>query len=98
MKNTTTPAPTRFDEMIDAEGWNGYGYIGERRYLTDADRAVADRLVIEYATANGWTDADLFKWANSRVGRHYADEMDRASAGRLDLVRIRRSYFFIPVD
>lgn len=69
------------------DDWQGYGYLGERRHL---DAAVvsrewpdtmwnrlgeADLMVIVSAAHNGWDDDRLFEWANSKQGRHFADEV-----------------------
>lgn len=69
------------------EDWGGYGYLGERRHVhasivsgewpdTMWNRvAEADTFVVLCAVNNGWNDDRLFEWANSRAGRHFADEV-----------------------
>lgn len=74
MNNTTTTTTYRtFDEMADDYEFAGFGYIGGREYLTTKARAAADAFVVAHAIGSGWTDEDLFAWANSRMGRHFAD-------------------------
>lgn len=34
-----------------------------------------DNVLLEYANENGWTYEKLFAWVNSKMGRHFADEM-----------------------
>ena len=67
---------TNFDAMSENPEWLGFGYIGTRRHLSEADRATGDALVLEFAAAKGWSDADLFEWANSKSGRYFADSID----------------------
>lgn len=64
---------TDFDAMSENPEWLGFGYIGTRRHLSETDRAAGDALVIAFATDEGWSDAALFEWANSKSGRYFAD-------------------------
>ena len=34
-----------------------------------------DNSIVEYANENGWTYEKLFAWVNSKMGRHFANEM-----------------------
>jgi hypothetical protein len=34
-----------------------------------------DSSIVEYANENGWTYEKLFAWVNSKMGRHFANEM-----------------------
>ena len=75
------------DLMTREDEWGGYGYLGERnnireavadgeRKASDIDRLHAvDQMVIASANAKGMTYEQLFAWANSRDGRHFADRM-----------------------
>jgi len=72
-KETIMNTYTDFDTMTENPDWMGFGYLSNRLYLTETDRAVGDALVIAFATENAWSDSDLFEWANSKAGRHYAD-------------------------
>lgn len=59
--------------------WQGWGYLGERQQAmtTAAGRrgaARSDRAVLAEANRLGWTADQLFEWANSREGRHFADQ------------------------
>lgn len=64
-----------FEQMTTDPKWEGWGYLGGRERAMDEGHDVtdADRQVIEHAEAHGWTDADLFTWANSRSGRWFAE-------------------------
>lgn len=53
--------------------WDGYGYLGERKYRW-ADVAAADAALLEAANALGWDRDQLFAFTNSRDGRWFADE------------------------
>ena len=64
--------------------------LGEAK--VNAIIAKSDQAVLDYADAQGWSEAQLFEWANSRAGRHFADaafsgeSMERCiNAGLLDL-------------
>jgi hypothetical protein len=80
----TTQSRT-FDDMTRDDRWAGFGYLGERRNaLESTDPEVpappelvqaADRLILDHAAASGWTDEQLFTWANSKNGRWYGDTM-----------------------
>ena len=49
------------------------GYLNGRRFFTRAQRSIADRIVLAIANAEGWTEAELFAWTNSKLGRWFAD-------------------------
>lgn len=68
-----------FEQFAQHEEYLGYGYIGERRYLTDRQREVSDRNAL--AAAENMTDEELFEWANNKVGRWYADCATFRSSG-----------------
>lgn len=34
-----------------------------------------DNLILEFVNENSWTYEKLFAWVNSKMGRHFADEM-----------------------
>lgn len=99
--NTTRTLHTAadLDAMTENPEWQGFGYIGGRRNLDDTARRLADEIVLDFAFRHGWSTDDLFAWANSRSGRHYADAMDGAHViaadGRGDLAI---AYFRIPRD
>lgn len=70
-----------FDRFAERDAWLGFGYIGGRRNALDSSDpespaqpelvAAIDALVLEHAAS--WTDEELFVWANSTSGRHFAD-------------------------
>jgi len=72
---TIYTASSKFDMLSTDDRWLGFGYLGER--LNAADRpeliAQADEFVIEQASSRGWSDEDLFTWANSKNGRWFGD-------------------------
>jgi hypothetical protein len=56
-------------------GWNGFGYLGDRK-RTQASKALiakADARLLQEANAAGWTHEQFFTWLNSKYGRWYAD-------------------------
>lgn len=73
------------------DDYGGYGYIGERerfvqRMLTpevdsdDPDTMMerlmeADRMIMDTMQQNAWDMEILFQFANSKHGRHFADDM-----------------------
>ena len=75
------------ESMKHHDEWGGFGYLGERENVRDAVKsgerpvedlqrvADVDELVAAYANKNGITFGRLFRWANSRPGRHFADCM-----------------------
>jgi hypothetical protein len=73
------------EAMYRNDEWLGFGYLGERRnLLTSRDEevparpdlvAMADNMAIAEANRLGLTADQFFAWANSRVGRYYADCM-----------------------
>jgi hypothetical protein len=84
MKNptlTSTEVRTfRFMKMELNEEWGGFGYIRGRQSLEARLQEKADALVCAYADMNEWTERELFNWANSTYGRHYADFMNEYGA------------------
>lgn len=65
-----------FDEMEHDERWLGFGYLGARRAeLARRSEFVAevDRRILAHAEREGWTDEQLFAWANSKLGRWLGD-------------------------
>jgi hypothetical protein len=80
--------------FADNPEWLGFGYIGERRYLTPAQSKVADEVVIAYAVRYGWSEPELFLWANSKLGRWFAEEASFGhAADRLSERAIRNGLF-----
>lgn len=85
MNNTTAPHLTTADleRMTRDDRWLGFGYLGERaNRLADTDPeapaqpelvARMDLDVLEEANAEGLTYDELFEWANSKLGRWFAD-------------------------
>lgn len=76
--------PNDFDKMTTDPRWAGHGYLGERRsFISKMEHGergdlpqilqAADAMVLNVATARGMTWEQLFKWANSKDGRHYGD-------------------------
>lgn len=73
------------DEMIDRPEWRKFGYIGARDVFKDAiltqghsgPRAKlltrADAMVLDRANDLGYTEDQLFDWANSKRGKAYGD-------------------------
>lgn len=76
-----------FEAFAQRDEHLGYGYIGERRMalesVEDGEASerlgmqvrVADEAVLAFADDAGWSDEELFAWANSKDGRFYADVM-----------------------
>jgi hypothetical protein len=74
---------TDLEDGYNNPQWSGFGYLGARRNaLQDGDHeappqpalvAAADAYLIRRANRLGWTAADLFRWANSKLGRWYGD-------------------------
>lgn len=74
-----------FQTFETNDEWLGFGYIGGRINALDGSDpespsipetvAQVDALVLAQAATLGWTDAQLFEWANSRLGRWFADAM-----------------------
>ncbi len=94
MNKTQTTGPDTFDHMTRDDRWLGFGYLGERRNeleSTDEEAlarpdlvAAVDALVLAYATEQGWTADDLFTWANSKLGRWFADSMFGTTGSTLE--------------
>ncbi len=68
--------------------------------MTPADRvayiAKLDAQVLTYAAGQRWSAEKLFRWANSRTGRHFADWMFGSSysfdhAVKVGLLRVPRA-------
>lgn len=63
--------------MAERDTFGGFGYIGGRQLaLADghtADVAAADAYVLAAAERLGWDTEQLYTWANSRLGRWFAD-------------------------
>lgn len=74
-----------FDQMTSDDRWLGFGYLGSRGHMlnsTDPEApaepvlvAATDQRVLTYAAEHKWSEEDLFQWANSKNGRHFADVM-----------------------
>jgi hypothetical protein len=76
-----------FEAFAQRDEHLGYGYIGERRMALESVEEgeagealalqvrIADDAVLAFADEAGWSDEDLFAWANSKDGRWYADVM-----------------------
>ena len=84
MKNPTLTSTEvrsyRFMKMELNEEWGGFGYIRGRQLLDGRFQEKADALVCSYADMNEWSERELFNWANSTYGRHYADYMEDPEA------------------
>jgi hypothetical protein len=92
-----------FDAMTDDPNWLGFGYLGGRsNYLheydpeclaemSSTDRAIhvahIDGVIVRHAAARGWTDVELFAWANSKNGRWFADTAFGGTDADLDKAR-----------
>ena len=56
----------------------GFGYYGAREIANEKNPALVaevDQFVLDVANRRGLTANQLFEWANSRVGRWFADDM-----------------------
>lgn len=74
-----------FDTFATRDDFYGFGYIGGRRNALEAARtgdwpatvvdqvAEADAAILARAGELGWSEARLFKWANSKDGRWFTD-------------------------
>ena len=98
-QTSTGPLPfDAFDQLVtDDERWPwlGFGYLGERANWADRDRdrvLYVDEAILDRADEYGWTMDDLFEWANSKQGRHFAD----TAFGMSDLDRAFRESFPLP--
>ena len=73
------------DNMTHHDDWEGHGYLGEREALRSAiqsgerrleDKKLldqADQMLLNEANRQGMTMAELFTWANAKLGRWYGD-------------------------
>lgn len=68
-----TLATQDIEAGYENEEWLGFGYLGSRRYLNDADRIAADRHILREANRLGWTADEFFAWMNSKYGRWMCD-------------------------
>lgn len=83
----TDPTYTDFNEMMKDERWLGFGYLGERAHALDGTDpgspaqpelvARIDELILD--ATRDWTYDELFRWANSKDGRHFGDATFGAS-------------------
>jgi len=89
-KLSATPetASQCFDGLQRPERWGGYGYLGSRwtSLQDEVGRtkgpqtaegeivARVDAAVVGFAAAEGWSDEELFQWADSKDGRWFADQ------------------------
>lgn len=85
MNNTTAPHLTTADleRMTRDDRWLGFGYLGERENLLHSADPEAparpelvarmDADVLEEANTEGLTYDELLEWANSKLGRWFAD-------------------------
>lgn len=60
-----------FDRLTRDDRWQGFGYLGGRQHEDPELVADADARIL--ALTEGWTEAELFAWANSKWGRWFAD-------------------------
>jgi len=77
--NTPTLTVDILEGFYDHPDWLGFGYLGVRQtnMATAAGRAkadMADTAILTFANLQGWTEGELFAWANSKVGRWYGEE------------------------
>lgn len=85
MTTTQTFAADTFDTFAQRDEFLGFGYIGGRLAEldnTDPEAPARPELVAEVdarvfadAILRGWTENELFGWANSKDGRWFADIM-----------------------
>lgn len=82
MSTTTTEQLTtdHLDAMTTDDRWGGWGYLGERERgsLTAEHVARADAGLLEAAAGLKLDAEQLFHFANSKMGRFYADETSSA--------------------
>jgi hypothetical protein len=77
--NTTTHSNGLTVQDITAgyenDAWLGFGYLGERQNWSHLTERVAevDAAVLKEANRRRWMTTTLFRWMNSRDGRHFAD-------------------------
>lgn len=80
---TALDPTTTFDLLERNPEWLGFGYLGERRNaLSDSDPesparpefvAEVDARLLDFVRREGWTQRELFNWANSKYGRWFGD-------------------------
>jgi hypothetical protein len=71
---TTSPELARLlERFAQVDAFLGFGYIGGRRHLSEANQHGADRMLLQRASVLEMTETELFDWANSKDGRWYAD-------------------------
>ncbi len=73
MRHVAERNEAAFALMADRPEFEGFGYIGGRRHLSDHQRAEADRMLALHIAYRGLDAERLFAWANSKDGRFYAD-------------------------
>lgn len=81
--NVATDPAALFARFADRDDFAGFGYIGARRNQLDGSDAecparpdlvaAVDAWIVARAQLAGWTEEQLFDWANSRDGRFFAD-------------------------
>jgi predicted ABC-type ATPase len=76
-----------FDEWANRDD-AGEGYLAWRPNPEDEPKLAnalrsTDAEVVKHADREGWTDEQLFAWANSKQGRHYANAVFDAGGGSL---------------
>ena len=66
-----------FDTFSQDERWMGWGYLqGRQSAAGQGFRSVVelvDEFVLFTADSLGWSDEELFTWANSKNGRWFSD-------------------------
>lgn len=75
---TTRLTVADIEAGYDNDGWEGYGYLGERERAYRAAKTrgaadMADAAVLLHANANGWSAERLFEWLNSKAGRWFME-------------------------
>ena len=73
---TTTHAALKVEDLLtvlDSASHGGHGYLTGRGEGDPEIEAHADVQVVRQANELGFDRFDLFEWANSKAGRHYAE-------------------------
>ena len=52
--------------------WHGVGYLAGRSRIAHHNY-LGDSILLKYANSKGWSYDNLFRWMDSRSGRHFAD-------------------------